>query len=106
MLILPTFPIGYKGCYAESGGRTLPYRQPDSDQMTVELCRNMCARKGYVFAGVQFFDECLCGNTLPPVEKPESECNTPCKGDISQMCGGRLRNSVYETGVLLRAECT
>ena len=68
--------------------------------MTVELCQNMCARKGYVFAGVQFFDECFCGNNLPPVKKPESECNAPCKGDISQMCGGRLRNSVYETGVI------
>ena len=30
-----------------------------------------------------------------PVQKPESECSMPCRGNAAVMCGGPARLSVY-----------
>lgn len=60
---------------------------------------------------------CLCGNEsnvdlarTEPVS--ESECDTPCNGNLSQICGGRYRISLYrittvsrKTGILFTETC-
>lgn len=67
---------------------------------TPKLCLNVCLQSGFKYAGVQFGNECYCGNRLPPAtpEKPESECSMTCPGDRFQMCGGDWRMLVYSTG--------
>ena len=87
--------MGYKGCFQDCNPRTFPYHEI-SNSMTPEMCQDTCAEKGYAYAGVQFHDQCWCGNSLPPVMRPDTECNAPCKGDNSKMCGGGCRNSVYK----------
>ena len=92
----------YHGCYRDkiSGLRTLPsnYMKSSSD-MTIEMCLCHCFKAGRAFAGVQYHFECFCGDILPPIQVPEEECNAPCRGNSSQMCGGAERNSVYGTGL-------
>ena len=64
--------------------------------MTIEKCRHYCSE--YRFYGVQAGHECHCGdsdyNLLPSLEL---ECNTPCEGNSSQICGGSWRMNVYDS---------
>ena len=71
--------------------------------MTPQQCISKCSENNYLYAGVQYYDFCFCGNSLPPVKSPDSECNTACKGDSKKMCGGSLQNSVYSasSGILV-----
>ena len=40
--------------------------------------------------------ECYGSNTLPTnAKKPDFECNIPCPGNTTVMCGAALRNSIY-----------
>ena len=68
-----------------------------NDKMTVEMCQDHCYDHGHSYAGVQARSECWCGSSLPDPSliRPDSECNTPCAGNASQMCGGGWRNNVY-----------
>jgi hypothetical protein len=47
------------------------------------------------YAGTQDAAQCFCGDT-PGVQAPETNCNSTCAGDNTQICGGEWRNSVYE----------
>ena len=65
--------------------------------MTLASCANICS--DYEFFGVQGGNECYCGNDdskfLPtPISE---ECNRPCSGDSSQICGSSWRMNVYRT---------
>ncbi|KAF8606042.1 WSC-domain-containing protein [Ceratobasidium sp. AG-I] len=72
--------------------------------MTVDSCVSACATRGYALAGAEYANECYCGNafaggstgggTVPP----ESECNMPCAGDTTQICGAGNRLSIYTNG--------
>ena len=57
----------------------------------------MCA--GYQFFGLQYSSQCFCGNEYDSSatlgDAAESDCNMPCNGDPTVMCGGSWRNSVY-----------
>ena len=62
--------------------------------MTPAACAAQCG--GFKFFGVQDGYACFCGDdygTYGPA--PESDCNVPCTGDHSIMCGGPDRNSIY-----------
>ena len=67
--------------------------------MTNEMCQCHCLSEGKALAGTQNFHICYCGDVVPPEQKPEAECDMPCKGNSSQICGGYFRNSVYGTGL-------
>ncbi|VDI55579.1 Hypothetical predicted protein [Mytilus galloprovincialis] len=49
---------------------------------------------------LQASNECFCDNSLGNANvfqrKSDNECDLPCKGNQSQMCGGFLASSVYE----------
>lgn len=74
----------------------------------IEHCINFCTVEGYVYAGVQYHTQCFCGNMFPkdpPYTKlTENECDKPCRGNPSQMCGGLWANKVYETGIESKVE--
>lgn len=72
--------------------------------MTVDSCVSACATRGYALAGAEYANECFCGNAFAGASTgggsvpPESECNMPCAGDSSQICGAGNRLSVYTNG--------
>ena len=39
---------------------------------------------------------CLCGNSYGKYGESD-ECNSPCSGNINEICGGLLSNSVYDS---------
>jgi len=88
------------GCYEDGPERTLEgstyfTRLP----LTVELCQQYCASKGYQYAGLEMGNECYCGNSINKGRglKPASECNAGCVGNPLQKCGGPWRLSLYRT---------
>jgi len=53
----------------------------------------MAACDGYRYAGMMNGKECWCGNELDSARiRPFEECNVPCAGDPSNMCGGEEYN--------------
>ncbi|PVF94000.1 WSC-domain-containing protein [Serendipita vermifera] len=67
------------------------------DEMTVQKCIEGCKAAGFSSAGVEFGRECYCDNvTYPPGQSENwNECNMPCLGDGSQLCGGPDRILIY-----------
>ena len=66
-----------------------------------EMCQCNCLKAGKPYAGTQYFGKCSCGDNLPSNDYSLEEryCNSQCKGNSSQMCGGFERNSIYGTGL-------
>jgi hypothetical protein len=83
----------YQGCFRDSTTRALPRFAGETSDMTPARCESRCA--GYKYAGVQWYGQCFCGNELRYERRPDSECNTPCNGDRSKLCGGAWRNSIF-----------
>ena len=90
-------PSGYAGCYTDSSTRALPV-QLSSGGETVESCHSKAAAAGYAYAGLQYYGECWAGNALGYTKVADSECNTPCRANTAEMCGGSWHNSIYATG--------
>uniref|UniRef100_T1HTS4 WSC domain-containing protein n=1 Tax=Rhodnius prolixus TaxID=13249 RepID=T1HTS4_RHOPR len=70
-----------------------------TDKYTPKLCLNIRLQLGYKFCGVEYGQECHCGNKRPDssLEVGENQCEMPCPGDRSQKCGGAWRINVYST---------
>lgn len=96
------------GCYTDSvQARGLPYGAgipggPGS--MTVEACQTACKAAGYTYAGVEYSQECYCGNDLEndsgPAPDGNAKCNMKCLGNAGETCGGPERMNMYSYGVL------
>ncbi|XP_071123290.1 sialate:O-sulfotransferase 2-like [Mytilus edulis] len=87
---------GYVGCYVDDGNRLLKHRISFLHGITLEKCRHHC--RGFRYFGLQYRDWCLCGNHLHSPGYPQAselQCNMPCAGENSRMCGGGYRNSIY-----------
>ncbi|VDI32772.1 Hypothetical predicted protein [Mytilus galloprovincialis] len=87
---------GYVGCYVDRANRLLKYRVGPLHRITLEKCRHHC--RGFRYLGLQYRDWCLCGNHLNSPAYPQAselQCNMPCTGENSRMCGGGDRNSIY-----------
>ena len=65
--------------------------------MTIEMCVSYCAGLGYTVAGAQYGTQCFCDTEIinGGVQAPETDCNMPCGGNGSEMCGAGNRDSVY-----------
>lgn len=93
----------YLGCGFDSSttGRTFNGSSFSSSSMTVESCLSFCKGKGYHYAGLEYEDECYCGNSLPADQAPVpgilGNCIMPCAGNSSEYCGGSARLSMYHT---------
>ncbi|KAL0947951.1 hypothetical protein HGRIS_010580 [Hohenbuehelia grisea] len=92
----------YKGCLKEPGAvRVFPYQNIWTTNNTVEACLNQCAAFGYPAAGLEFSDECYCGDVEDVaanggVLAPEQDCTMPCSGDPIHLCGGPERLQLYQ----------
>eukprot|EP00455_Lapot_gusevi_P009485 TRINITY_DN14251_c0_g1_i1.p1 TRINITY_DN14251_c0_g1~~TRINITY_DN14251_c0_g1_i1.p1 ORF type:complete len:605 (+),score=88.79 TRINITY_DN14251_c0_g1_i1:67-1881(+) len=64
---------------------------------TPASCAAFCIQKGLKIFALQYGNECRCGPKYGRYGvAPDSDCSTPCAGDINIKCGGSLRNDIYE----------
>ncbi|KAI0692179.1 hypothetical protein C8T65DRAFT_552249, partial [Cerioporus squamosus] len=63
---------------------------------TPATCIERCDAADFIFAGVEFSNECHCGTALSgtPATAPVSDCSSPCSGDPTLSCGGSFRIQV------------
>ncbi|KAH6614805.1 hypothetical protein C7974DRAFT_475267 [Boeremia exigua] len=64
---------------------------------TLDTCKQQCWEIKFPIAGVKEGNLCFCGDrNNGTLAEDQGECNTPCAGDASVMCGGTNRTSVWE----------
>ncbi|XP_065944763.1 uncharacterized protein [Magallana gigas] len=87
----------FVGCYMDQETRTLNGKMTISTKMTVDSCRKTCTNLKFKYYGVEYSEECFCGNKLTTITKMrDGDCLKPCTGDKTQACGGDWRIAVYE----------
>ncbi|KAJ2980129.1 hypothetical protein NQ176_g2827 [Zarea fungicola] len=106
-VLLPPAPIDrigswkYQGCYLDNVNQSKTFFwQNFIDGMTPEMCVNRCGAFGYMAAGLEYGRECYCGDPANIAVKgsrkmDEKDCNIPCPGNASAICGGGSRLSTY-----------
>lgn len=88
----------------------LPIFKGNMKNNTKFVCMKACL--DYKYAGVKGDegDGCFCGDNTPLSSeiRPNEECNIPCPGNQSELCGGIERMIIHEiVGVReLIDECT
>nr|AAS46752.1 beta-1,3 exoglucanase precursor-like protein [Pleurotus djamor] len=63
--------------------------------MTVDTCVAFCKTNGYLYAGVEFGQECCKLGIFNP---SDSQCNMPCTGNNKQTCGAGDRINIFYSG--------
>ncbi|KAI0641646.1 hypothetical protein C8Q79DRAFT_918971 [Trametes meyenii] len=99
---IPGTNYTFLGCFTDQGARSLGDATfTNTTGMTVESCVTFCASQSFNFAGLEFAQECWCGNEISNggTNATESDCNFPCTGDANEICGAGNRLSVYWDGV-------
>lgn len=77
-----------------------------SDYLTPAVCAAFCSSvDDAVYFGVQDGRKCFCGDAFGK-HGVSSECDDPCMGDESQVCGAENVNSVYALGLMGDADFT
>ena len=91
----------WSGQCVEDNSKRLLQKYLSVTKNSPSTCITACKNVGYQLAGVQYTNQCFCGNTPPPwsVIRPDNECNKICPGNPNQKCGGRWRMNVYTTFV-------
>ncbi|KAL2271185.1 hypothetical protein VTJ83DRAFT_556 [Remersonia thermophila] len=92
----------YQGCVEDNVGdrRTFPWQLFFPGVMTPKMCLDKCASFGYAAAGMEYGDECYCGDPENIAARgatftPEEDCAVPCAGNASAICGGLSRMTTY-----------
>jgi len=92
------------GCIAEgTSGRALTGASTvDAVGMTVNTCAAFCANKGFTYAGIEWSQECYCGNSLVNGASqntvPADQCSNACAGNQFETCGGPQRLTLIYNG--------
>ncbi|XP_066276089.1 uncharacterized protein [Branchiostoma lanceolatum] len=96
------------GCYRDGPPHSFPSKVMTSSGMTTESCIAACRAAGYTYAATEVSrsrwwrssHDCHCGREADFNRLGEavcdSECNSRCRGNGNQKCGGRYRMSVYK----------
>lgn len=87
-------------CREPGAARVFPFSNVWPGTNTVEKCLNQCAAFGYPAAGLEFGEECWCGDVTNEADNggvtaPEQDCSFPCAGDPLHLCGGAERLTLY-----------
>ncbi|KAL6695762.1 WSC domain-containing protein [Trichoderma pleuroticola] len=94
----------FYGCFAEpSAGKLMGNQAYNNDTtMTPQVCFSHCAQ--YKYAGVEYGQECWCGDTVnlagwegstPGKNVTVDECNVVCPGNSTEYCGAGNRLQLY-----------
>lgn len=100
---LPT-AWSYHGCWTDYGRRKLAGNSyVDSKNMTQENCVAFCQNNTYAYAGIEYGEECYCGNVIGAGSelKNDTECDFKCPGTPDENCGAGNRLNVFLNGGLL-----
>ncbi|KAA8646657.1 uncharacterized protein ATNIH1004_005332 [Aspergillus tanneri] len=98
----------YVGCLPDNvdNARTFPYQIVYKHNNSATTCLSRCAAFGFGAAGMEFGEECYCGdasNANGLQLLPESECTMPCPGNLRAICGAGARITYYRwTGTPLQ----
>ncbi|KAL8818955.1 MAG: hypothetical protein Q9223_002519 [Gallowayella weberi] len=91
----------YLGCANETLPRALPAATyTNTTNMTLSTCHSFCSSStnNYGLAGLENGQDCYCANGLQSYSAVGfTGCNTPCKGNSSEICGGASRLSVWNS---------
>eukprot|EP00752_Nemacystus_decipiens_P013637 g12090.t1 len=95
---------GHVGCFHDMGhDRVLGDVLRDADSMTTEVCFDYCTELGAAFMATQWAEECWCSpdggldyNRHNGTIGVNAECDMPCTGDGTEMCGGYWTFDLYE----------
>ncbi|KAL0953113.1 hypothetical protein HGRIS_004382 [Hohenbuehelia grisea] len=90
--------FAFQGYYTDStAARTLDASAAVPGGVTAASCANTCRAQGYIYAGVEFGNQCFCGNDINTSGALASatDCRQACAADISQFCGGKNRLQLY-----------
>ncbi|GLI60841.1 hypothetical protein VaNZ11_003049 [Volvox africanus] len=92
-------PGCYVGCFEDSANnRTLAKLADESDDMTIDSCRETARSLGYAYFGVEAGRQCFVGNEISRKRSFDPViCNYRCAGDPNQICGGDWTINVYHT---------
>ncbi|KAG7293052.1 hypothetical protein NEMBOFW57_003098 [Staphylotrichum longicolle] len=92
----------YVGCAVDNinDQRTFYWQLFFPGVMTPKMCLDRCQKYGYHAAGLEYGEECYCGdpeniNTRGSSFRPDSECGITCAGNASAICGGLSRLTTY-----------
>jgi hypothetical protein len=93
----------YQGCYSDNvgGQRALFWKSNNAANNSATSCLSLCSKYGYMAAGMQYGQECYCGDDDKAIaagstKQPETDCQVPCPGAPQYNCGGNNRNSYYK----------
>ena len=65
--------------------------------MLCYLNQNPREENGFFYYGVEAEDQCYCGSNHPRIIPAlPSECDSPCVGNNTQMCGSSYRLNLYK----------
>ncbi|KAG2161431.1 WSC-domain-containing protein [Aureobasidium pullulans] len=95
----------YVGCYSEATNYNRALNSTyfiDSNAMTPSSCQSFCKARGWKFAGVEFGQECWCGNAIQLINgakklADDTSCNRNCAGDNTKKCGGSATLNIYKS---------
>lgn len=85
-------------CIQEVVGRALTGAFTSGSSMTTATCLSFCQSKGFQYAGLEFGQECYCGNSLvngASLSIPSNQCNMACAADSTATCGGPNAVQLY-----------
>ncbi|KAF7338040.1 Glycoside hydrolase [Mycena venus] len=85
-------------CAVDTTPRVLQAYSYNASDLTPKSCQLACEAKGFSIAGTENGGQCFCGNAYiggGPVNANASDCNAPCMGDSSILCGGVDRVTLY-----------
>lgn len=91
----------YSGCIVEgNAGRIFKYQLILANNNSATNCLTQCSNFGYGAGGMEYGEECYCGDsrdlqTAGATVAPDTDCNVPCSGDPSYLCGGGSRIAYY-----------
>ncbi|XP_022102293.1 uncharacterized protein LOC110985519 [Acanthaster planci] len=93
-----TYPM-YQGCYSSASPGPLTALSVSSSTVTIAICLDICRGESGSpsFAGIEQGERCTCGNTISTAKVGNIGCNTPCRGNADEICGGSASVSIYKT---------
>ncbi|KAL8691683.1 MAG: hypothetical protein Q9224_004118 [Gallowayella concinna] len=95
---VPFTPYLYAGCYTDPKSPPALAFSPvglNRQNMTVETCAAVCKGNNFRYAGIEYYGECYCGDSIQGTQAADNACTFPCTGNKSETCGGNNLLSVF-----------
>ncbi|KAL1855051.1 hypothetical protein Plec18170_004465 [Paecilomyces lecythidis] len=83
------------GCYSDTTLKRTLSQSYNVAGLTVEKCQGVCQDNGYIYAGLEFGNQCFCDNSIDNGASLTSGCGNVCSGDSAEICGGANALSMY-----------